>query len=82
MEMYEGTVSSSFCQVKNCIMDILKPNGLVITFGYHSNVMGKTRGFEQEEILLMSHGGAIHDTVAVVERRNDGLTRKEISTFF
>jgi len=49
---------------KDEIVRILKPNGIVITFGYHSNVMGKGRGFEVERIALFSHGGAIHDTIA------------------
>ncbi len=69
MEMYNGNVSSPFNQLKNEIPRILSDKGIVITFGYHSVSMGKTRGFEQEEILLMSHGGAIHDTIAVIERR-------------
>ena len=47
----------------------LNKNGRVITFGYHSISMGKSRGFSQEKILLMSHGGAIHDTIAVIERK-------------
>jgi hypothetical protein len=64
------------------VVDILEPNGIVITFGYHSNVMGQRRGFEQEHILLMSHGGAIHDTIAVIERKDDGLSRDEIGAFF
>ena len=68
MEMYGGRVCSPFNALKDEIVKILKPNGRVITFGYHSNSMGKSRGFEQEEILLMSHGGAIHDTIAVIER--------------
>ena len=69
MEMYDGAISSAFNQVKDHIPNILTPEGIVITFGYHSNVMGEKRGFIQEHILLMSHGGAIHDTIAVVERR-------------
>jgi hypothetical protein len=82
MTKYQGVVSSAFNQVKNKVVDILEPNGIVITFGYHSNVMGQRRGFEQEHILLMSHGGAIHDTIAVIERRDDGLSRDEIGAFF
>lgn len=82
MEMYEGAISSPFNQIKNHIEKILEPNGIVITFGYHSNVMGKKRGYEQEHILLMSHGGAIHDTVAVIERKDDGITRDELGAFF
>ena len=69
MEMYEGAVCSPFNALKNAIPSILNDNGIVITFGYHSNVMGKGRGFKQEHILLMSHGGAIHDTIAVIERK-------------
>lgn len=82
MEMYDGAVSSPFNQIKNHLPEIMDKRGIVITFGYHSNVMGKNRGFEQEHILLMSHGGAIHDTIAVIERKVDGLTRQEIGAFF
>ena len=69
MEMYDGKVSSSFNRLKDVIPNVLNLGGIVITFGYHSNSMGKARGFIQEHILLMSHGGAIHDTIAVIERR-------------
>lgn len=68
MEMYKGIKASPFRQLKDEIQRILKPNGIVITFGYHSNTMGKNRGFEVERIALFSHGGAIHDTIASVER--------------
>lgn len=68
MEMYDGAISSPFNKIKDEIPLILEPNGIVITFGYHSNVLGEKRGFSQEHILLMSHGGAIHDTIAVIER--------------
>lgn len=73
MEMYDGAVSSSFNKIKDYIPKILYDNGIVITFGYHSVVMGEKRGFDQENILLMSHGGAIHDTIAVIERKNDKM---------
>lgn len=69
MELYGGRKMSQFNALKNAILDILTDDGIVITFGYHSVSMGKKRGFEQEEIYLMSHGGAIHDTIAVIERR-------------
>ena len=69
MEMYGGKVMSPFNAVKNEIHRILYNNGIVMTFGYHSTVMGKSRGFEIEHICLMSHGGAIHDTIASIERQ-------------
>jgi hypothetical protein len=68
MEMYKGIRASPFRQLKDEIPRILKSNGLVITFGYHSNTMGKGRSFNTERIALFSHGGAIHDTIASVER--------------
>jgi len=82
MEMYDGAVSSSFNQIKNELGKIMKPNHISISFGYHSNTMGKTRGYKQEHILLMSHGGAIHDTIAVIERKDDGLSKEELGVFF
>ncbi len=69
MEMYAGKVTSPFNALKDAVCRILKDDGRVITFGYHSVSMGKKRGFIQSRILLMSHGGAIHDTIAVVEDR-------------
>ncbi len=68
MEMYKGFKASPFRQLKDEMPRILKNNGIIITFGYHSNVMGKKRGFIVERIGLFSHGGAIHDTIASVER--------------
>lgn len=68
MELYKGIVCSPFRQLKDAIPQRLAPGGLVITFGYHSVVMGKQRGFDPECVALFSHGGAIHDTIASVER--------------
>lgn len=68
MEMYDGAVMSNFNAVKNKLCGIIQPNARVITFGYHSVSMGQNRGFSVEEICLFSHGGAIHDTIATVER--------------
>ena len=69
MEFYKGNKASPFRQLKDEIPEILKDNGRVITFGYHSNVMGIGRGFEVYKIALFSHGGAIHDTIASCERK-------------
>jgi len=69
MEMYKGIICSPFKQLKDEISNVLKPNGIVITFGYHSVVMGRNRKYNVERICLFSHGGAIHDTIASVERK-------------
>ncbi len=69
MEMYKGKITSPFNALKDSICNIIAPNGIVITFGYYSVSMGKKRGFKTEHILIMSHGGAIHDTIATIERK-------------
>ena len=69
MEKYEGAVSSRFKLVKDAVVRILSDTGNVITFGYGSVSMGLSRGFKQDGILLMNHGGSIHDSIGVSERR-------------
>ena len=71
MEMYNGKKMSRFNALKDLLPKILNKDGKVITFGYHSISMGKLRGFKQEKILLISHGGAIHDTIAIKEKLNN-----------
>ncbi len=77
MELYNGHKNSRFKQLLDVLPDILTPPGWVITFGYHSRVMGASRGFRIREICLISHGGAQHDTIAAVEERIQ-VTRGEI----
>lgn len=68
MELYKGIICSPFRQLKDALSYCLEPGGLAITFGYHSVVMGRNRGFTLERLALFSHGGAIHDTIATAER--------------
>lgn len=46
----------------------IKPE-IVLSFGWSSSCMGKKRGYEIEEILLVSHGSAHNDTICVAEKR-------------
>jgi len=69
MRKYEGRVCSNFKTVKDLLQGVISEAGKVITFGYHSVSMGRVRGFLQEELLVIGHGGAQHDTLAIVERR-------------
>lgn len=71
MEMYKGIKCSPFRQLKDEVKRVLKDGGKVITFGYHSSVMGANRGFRIDKIALFSHGGAIHDTIASIEIFNN-----------
>ncbi len=58
-----------FTSHKSEIARILKPEGIVIVFGWQSNGVGKTLGMEMIELLLVPHGGAHNDTIVTVERK-------------
>lgn len=67
----ETTQSSWRSKHLDEIKRILKPNGKVICFGWNSSGVGKVRGFELEEVLLVPHGGSHNDTIVTVERKID-----------
>ena len=49
------------------IARVVKKDGFVISFGWNSGGIGKKLGFEQKEIMLVSHGGNHNDTIVTVE---------------
>jgi hypothetical protein len=57
----------------NEISRVTKPDGIVMCFGWNSAGIGKERGFEMIEILLVAHGGSHNDTICTVERKLFGL---------
>jgi DNA modification methylase len=63
------TKSSVWSNWKNEIARVIKPNGLCISFGWSSQGLGKNRGFEILEIMLVAHGGNHNDTIVVVEKK-------------
>jgi hypothetical protein len=69
---FETTQSSFWTNLKNKIAHITRVGGYVISFGWNSNGIGQTLGFELVEILLVAHGGAHNDTIVTVERKVQG----------
>ena len=65
----QTTQSSYWGNQKKEIARIVKKNGIVITFGWNSGGIGKTKGFKIIEILLVAHGGWHNDTIVTVERK-------------
>lgn len=65
--------------LRDAVNKILKSDGVVLSFGWNSIGMGKTRGFEILEVLLVCHGRAHNDTICVADHRNqkplDGFTK-------
>jgi hypothetical protein len=58
-------------RVRDALDDLVRPAGVVLSFGWHSNGMGKGRGYRLEEILMVAHGGAHNDTICIAERKAD-----------
>lgn len=63
----QTTQSSFWSSIKKEISRITRPGGICMTFGWCSNGVGKTNGFEIVEILLVAHGGWHNDTICTVE---------------
>jgi len=68
-EKYEGEYMGAFKRVKNQVQHLVEPGGRVITFGYDSTGMSKSRGYEKEHISLLNHKGDHNDTICTIERR-------------
>lgn len=56
-------------QFKTEVSRITRPGGIVITCAWNSMGIGKKRGFEMLEILLVPHGGSRNDTIITVEKK-------------
>lgn len=54
---------------KDILARIIKPGGKAISFGWHTNGIGKKRGFEITRILMVAHGRQHNDTLVTVERK-------------
>lgn len=70
----QTTQSSYWARQKKEIARITKKGGVVITCAWNSGGIGAGLGFEQQEILLVAHGGWHNDTIVTVERKMmDGM---------
>ena len=65
----QTTQSKFWADAKDEIQRVCAPGATVISCGWNSGGIGKTRGFETKEILLVPHGGWHNDTIVTVEKR-------------
>jgi len=65
----QTTQSSFWGNLKKEIDRITKKDSIVITCGWNSGGIGKTKGFEIKEILMVAHGGWHNDTIVTVEKK-------------
>jgi hypothetical protein len=61
--------TQGYGRVKNAIAERMTLGGIVVSCGWDGNGMGKSRGFELLETLLVPHGGNHNATIVVVERK-------------
>lgn len=73
--------------IKDNIARILRPRGRVICCGWNTNGLGKGRGFEMTDILVVSHGGSKNDTLVTLEYKigetqdETGLSNRQMTVF-
>ncbi len=70
---FKGTAGRAeyWAKCKDELARIISPNGLCISFAWDSTGMGKGRGFEIIEILLVCHGACHNDTIVTVEVKRE-----------
>ncbi len=65
----EAWRTAAWTAERDVIDAMVQPNGIVLSFGWNSLGMGKKRGYEVEEIILVTHGAAHNDTICMAERK-------------
>jgi len=65
----KDTKMSFWSEIKNELGRRVKTGGIIICCGWNSMGLGKGRGFEMLEILLVPHGATKNDTIVTVERK-------------
>ena len=68
-EKYGGRWIGKFTKIKNVLPKILNENGTIITLGYDSVGMSKSRGFKKTAICLVCHNGDHNDTICLKEQK-------------
>lgn len=74
--------TGGFPKVKDIMADLVITGGYVISYGWNTVGMGKSRGFKLIEVLVCCHGGSHHDTLVTVERKleeaSDAISRTKL----
>lgn len=68
-EKYEGQWIGAFKKIKDLVPEVLNDNGVVITLGYDSVGMSRSRGFKKIAICIVCHNGDHDDTICLVEQK-------------
>lgn len=61
--------TGGFPRARDHIARVVKPGGIVLSFGWNTVGMGVGRGFRLVEIMVVCHGGNRNDTLCTAEVR-------------
>ena len=59
--------SALYARIRKPLGNLLKPNGIALSFGWNS--MGFGKKWQTLEIMLVAHGGGHYDTICVAQRK-------------
>ena len=69
MTHYDTRRTAGWTKERNVLAALVEVGGFVISFGWNSVGMGRQRGFEPVEGVLICHGAGHNDTIVLVERK-------------
>jgi len=78
LKVNEPTRSDWWTKRKRQIARIIRPGGKCISFGWNSNGIGKSLGFNIVRIVIVAHGGVHNDTICTVEIKGEIRYEKRI----
>ncbi len=73
MKQEDAWRTNGWKRERKAIAQLVRPDGFVISFGWHSNGIGRYHGFEIEEIMQVCHGWGHNDTICMVEKKVETL---------
>ena len=76
----QDTQGASWSNWKAAIAGIVRPGGMVLSFGWNSVGMGMKHGFTLVELMLCCHGGMHNDTICLAERKVFCLRKRVLKT--
>ncbi len=62
-------LSGLVARCRRAVCGLVPVGGLVLSFGWNSNGMGRNAGFHLAELMLVRHGGGHNDTICIAEVR-------------
>jgi len=68
-EKYNGNMIGQYPQLKNELLDFIQDDARVISLGWDTVGMSKSRGFKKIAVCVVCHGGDHRDTLCLVEER-------------